>query len=485
MIRLILVPLACTLFLGACASTTIGTSQDKYGVVGVEMVNGVPSSNSSEQLYAAMDYYGAVQTYLWAMPAMGLKGWENGNIDMGADPSLDGQISLYRGYDGAAGILTPNTEVTYVISFVDTNVHGPAVWEIPAGLTAGYVGDQWQRPILDTGVTGPDQGKGVKLLILGPGQTEPKHDGTYTVIKSPTNVVWLGTRNMSPAGPEHERINAEFDSYPYERLDLMGRKKLRKNNDVFKQYQPHGMKFWNNLNQIVQREVMAERDIFFYAMMKNIGIEKGKAFTPSLAQVELLEEAERVGYLMSVNNSFKKRIEGAHYYETKRWYVALINTPDQIQASHGELFERASWFHEAIGSTRAMKLDGPGPGSTYLGQYEDADGHGFDGANTYKLIVPANVPAGQFWALTIYDSDSRTLIRNEQRSAEVNSLNDIVQNTDGTTTLYIGPSAPEGMERNWVQTSAGQTWFTYFRLYNPEMPYFDKSWQLNDIEQIQ
>jgi len=109
MIRLILVPLACTLFLGACASTTIGTSQDKYGVVGVEMVNGVPSSNSSEQLYAAMDYYGAVQTYLWAMPAMGLKGWENGNIDMGADPSLDGQISLYRGYDGAAGILTPNT----------------------------------------------------------------------------------------------------------------------------------------------------------------------------------------------------------------------------------------------------------------------------------------------------------------------------------------------------------------------------------------
>jgi len=230
---------------------------------------------------------------------------------------------------------------------------------------------------------------------------------------------------------------------------------------------------------------MAERDIFFYAMMKNIGIEKGKAFTPSLAQVELLEEAERVGYLMSVNNSFKKRIEGAHYYETKRWYVALINTPDQIQASHGELFERASWFHEAIGSTRAMKLDGPGPGSTYLGQYEDADGHGFDGANTYKLIVPANVPAGQFWALTIYDSDSRTLIRNEQRSAEVNSLNDIVQNTDGTTTLYIGPSAPEGMERNWVQTSAGQTWFTYFRLYNPEMPYFDKSWQLNDIEQIQ
>jgi hypothetical protein len=89
-----------------------------------------------------MDYYGAVMSYLWAMPAMGLKGWENANVDMGADPSLDGQISLYHGYDGAAGILTPNTKVTYVISFIDTKVHGPAVWVIPKGQTAGYVGDQ-------------------------------------------------------------------------------------------------------------------------------------------------------------------------------------------------------------------------------------------------------------------------------------------------------------------------------------------------------
>ena len=87
---------------------------------------------------------------------------------MGAHPSLDGQISLYQGYDEVSGILTPNTRVTYVISFVDTNVHGPAVWVIPAGATAGYVGDQWQRPILDTGVTGGDKGEGLKVLVVGP-----------------------------------------------------------------------------------------------------------------------------------------------------------------------------------------------------------------------------------------------------------------------------------------------------------------------------
>jgi hypothetical protein len=325
---------------------------------------------------------------------------------------------------------------------------------------------------------------GVKLLIVGPNQEIPEHDGSYKVVKSPTNIVWLGTRNMTPLGDEHERINEAFDSYPCNRPELAGREKLSKVDNAFMQYQPHEMEFWENLNTIVQREVMAERDVFFYAMLKNLGIEKGKAFNPTQDQIRLLIEAERIGYLMAMNNSFKKRFEGSQYYTGKRWYVALINYPDQIQATHGELYERASWFHEAIGSTRAMKLTKPGPGSTYLGQYTDSEGNGFDGGKMYKLEVPANVPAAQFWALTVYDGESRTLIRNTQRSAEINSLNEIKKNVDGTVTLYVGPNAPEGMKSNWVQTSPNKHWFSYFRFYNPTEAYFDKSWELNDFEEI-
>ena len=80
------------------ASTTRADNTDVYSVGDIEMINGVPTPEASERLFAAMDYYGAVLSYLWAMPAMGLKGWENANVDMGADPSLDGQISLYQGY---------------------------------------------------------------------------------------------------------------------------------------------------------------------------------------------------------------------------------------------------------------------------------------------------------------------------------------------------------------------------------------------------
>jgi hypothetical protein len=45
---------------------------------------------------------------------------------------------------------------------------GPVVWEIPAGQTVGIVMDFWQRWQADFGLTGPDKGGGVKLLIVGP-----------------------------------------------------------------------------------------------------------------------------------------------------------------------------------------------------------------------------------------------------------------------------------------------------------------------------
>ncbi len=433
-----------------------------------------------------MDFQRAAQVYLWSLPAMGLKGWENANIDAGASPDLDGQFVIYQGYDGVAGIMTPNQTVKYIIAFVDTAKFGPAVWEVPPGLTAGYVGDQWQRPVLDCGVAGPEKGKGTKLLIVGPGQKVPKHDPSeFKVVHSPTNVVWLGTRNMETDPVKIKEVNEGFDAYPFNRPNLKNRPMLEKSGKAFIQAQPHGMAFWENMNAIIQREVMEERDVFFWAMLKNLGIEKGKPFEPNEKEKAMLIEAERFGYLMAVNNTFKKRFDGSNYYGDRNWFVALVNDPMQKQENHGELDERASWFHEAIGSTYAMKLDGPGPGSTYLGSYEDTEGRGYDGGKTYKLNVPAKVPAGQFWSVSIYNSKNRTLIKNDQKRAEINSINGLVQNDDGSTDVFIGPKAPKGMENNWVKTQAGQTWFTYFRLYNPEQAFFDKSWKLNDIVEVE
>jgi hypothetical protein len=49
---------------------------------------------------------------------------------------------------------------------------------------------------------------------------------------------------------------------------------------------------------------------------------------------------------------------------------------------------------------------------------------------------------------------------------------------------YEGPTGkPEGAA-NFIKTTPGHGWFLYFRFYGPTESYFDKSWQLNDIEEF-
>ena len=61
-----------------------------------------------------------------------------------------------------------------------------------------------------------------------------------------------------------------------------------------------------------------------------------------------------------------------------------------------------------------------------------------------------------------------------------------MKNDDGSVDLYFAPELPEGKpESNGIKTTPGKGWFTYFRLYGPTQPYFDRSWVLPDIEEIQ
>jgi hypothetical protein len=59
---------------------------------------------------------------------------------------------------------------------------------------------------------------------------------------------------------------------------------------------------------------------------------------------------------------------------------------------------------------------------------------------------------------------------------------DLVVNADGSVDLYFGPTAPKGMENNWIPTLPGKAWFTYLRLYGPLEPFFDQTWCPGEIE---
>lgn len=74
-------------------------------------------------------------------------------------------------------------------------------------------------------------------------------------------------------------------------------------------------------------------------------------------------------------------------------------------------------------------------------------------------------------------------MQNKQQIADRSSRQkDLKTNADGSVDIFFGPTAPKGMETNWIPTVPGRAWFTYLRLYAPLQPYFDRSWPLPDIE---
>ena len=228
---------------------------------------------------------------------------------------------------------------------------------------------------------------------------------------------------------------------------------------------------------------MAERDRFFMAMLKPLGIEKGKPFNPTPEQKKILTEAALVGEAMAkANDFFNPRLEDSHYVDGSKWEFATVSPPDQRREYYDELDGRAAWFYEAVTNDPAMHGQRTGKGQVYMASNKDKDGDWLDGGRNYVLHVPPDVPAEAFWSITLYDVATRCLLQNEQKIADRSSRMDLIKNADGSVDIYMGPDAPKGKEANWIPTVPGKAWFPYFRLYSPKKAFLDRTWVLPDIE---
>ena len=475
----VLIALALALASAAARAETLDT---RIGPIPMEL--GLPADEATRQkLYDEMDFQRATQAYIWGLPIVSFAEWQNAaRTVFGAG---DTDMVIYESIADKLGILTANATTPYIGGFPDLAKTGPLVIDYPAGATAGGIGDFWQRPVSDLGETGPDQGKGGKYLLLGPGQQAPA-GGDYLVVRSPTNNVFVAFRVLDPDPEKAKSLIASFRIYPYSARDNPPETRiLRPEGRSWSQVPPRGIAYFERLNDIVQREPVMERDRMIMAMLKPLGIEKGKSFAPDAGQRKNLEDGARVGELMAQAKSFDKREPQALYRADTRWLYVILLDPSQEMENYSQLDERADYMYEAVTTSKGMVTKTPGVGQAYLGAYHDQQGNWFDGGKAYRLRVPADTPAKLFWSLTIYGAHDRVLIDNGKNIADRSSRTpDLVKNADGSADIYMGPQVPKGFENNWVPTVPGQAWFAYFRLYGPMEPYFDRSWKLPDIETL-
>ena len=318
--------------------------------------------------------------------------------------------------DGATLLLTGNCETVYGLCAIDLKRDGPVVIEAPAMLLGG-ISDLWQREIMGIGPTGRDQGKGGKFLLLPPDHDGAVPDG-YMAAKSQTFGVVFGVRGFQSGGgtapggcadEEHEVYPLSQAANPPATAFVNGSRK-----EIDTIFSDSGQ-YFADLAWLIDREPHETIPSHERFQLAAIGIEKGKPFTPDAARKALLDDAARFAAAIARTNSFDSADPARLVYPDRAWEWAFIGgSASGIRRATSTPTAAPSFAYIAIGMSPAMVEKHVGTGSQYLWTPRDGSGAFLDGGKRYRLRIPANIPAKNFWSVVAYDADSRSILRSGQ-----------------------------------------------------------------------
>lgn len=247
--------------------------------------------------------------------------------------------------------------------------------------------------------------------------------------------------------------------------------------------------FFSELHAVVDREPIPFLDPELRGIFSCIGIQKGKPFAPDQRMTKILTDAVAIGNATARALALRPR-ETSHYlFPDSGWWAPIPGGSYEWLKEGGDggrnLDARTLFFYQATLNTPAMMYKMVGVGSQYAGVSTDNDGNFFDGAKTYRLNIPADVPAKQFWSVVVYDTQTRSELQTGQPLPSKNNKRDnLAVNPDGSVDLYFGPAAPPGHDVNWIETVPRKSWFAYLRLYGPLDAWFDRTWRPGEVELV-
>src|SRR5262245_22523761 len=447
--------------------------------------DGFPDDETVRKVYDNLDFQRGVQALLIAMPAASLAAMRKGIRGFGPDNQT--VIIFPTLMDAKALFLTANTESIYASAWIDLK-NGPIVIESSPN-TLGIVDDFWFRYVTDLGNAGPDKGKGGKFLFLPPDYTGDVPKEGYYVFKSPTYGNWFMARGFQVNGdpkPGAESIKKHLRIYPLATAAKPPETKfVNVSGKSFNTIHAMDFTFFEEVDQVVQEEPNSAIDPETLGLLASIGIEKGKPFAPDERMKKILSEAAAVGSATSRALAFRPRNKEAFLYPNSAWCTAFVGGSYLFEKDGVRLLDaRTFFFFYATGITPAMAAKMVGVGSQYAAAFVDSKGKPLDGGKNYKLHLPPNIPAKDFWSILLYDNQTRSMLQTDEPHPSIGSQEKgIVVNPDTSVDIYFGPKPPAGKESNWVQTVPGKGWNTLLRLYGPLEPWFDKTWRPGESEE--
>ncbi|WP_373938862.1 DUF1214 domain-containing protein [Rhodococcus qingshengii] len=428
----------------------------------------------------------AVETAVWGMAAVNYEIMRSKMAPEGKNEFLFWSGLL----DWKNQTLTPNPDLIYYMAFIDPGRDGPMVIDIPAGsddhVLNGSVCNVWQVPLEDVGKFGADEGRGARYLVLPPGYDGRIPEG-YVVLQSDTNRVYALLRSVLPS-PTQAALDSGLEYcnrigiYPLAEADnpqSTARRDLR--GQLVDTRIPYDIRYWEALDRTVQAEPWLSRDRAFAEMLKTIGIERGRPFSPPPQRIALLESA-----IQEAHEWLRELYEREpSFFESRQWFFPAAR--DFIEGqnrnfANGEVYpytDRAVVYHMAFIGLKRL-----GVGQFYLVNIRDRAGNLFHSDRTYRMRVPAGVPVSQYWSVTMYDGDDHTFIRHATKFSVSSQTPGVKVNDDGSIDVYFGPKEIPGLESNSIATGDSDTFELMFRFYGVGPEVMSKEWELDDVDLI-
>lgn len=464
-----------------------GSNQVNSPIGTLEYLNGFPTADTAQKLYDELDYQRAVQAYVDTIPFVAYQGLYEGLVEIGAGKLGDTPVFSQLLNSGTC-VFTGNETTIYAINafYLDGE---PAVLEMPPGALAGLINNAWQQEMTPVGLVGPNQGKGGKWFVRPPGYEGETPEG-YLPLDSDTNkVIWMARGFVTETSTAEDARDLLRTIKGY-RLSQAG--EAIKPNVVNLGEESHDWcypdtgGYFDLLARGWEKEPGRTQDKILQGKLFTLGIKVGE---PRVAADErlagILDKAELMGHAMVNTLAYASKDPDITKWDGRMYENVFLGKDATIWENdkYIEVDRRAMYAYQAITTSYAMVAEWVGKGSKYFAGTVDSEGKKYDGSNTYRVPVPAKVPAGRFWSITVYDSATRSMIQNKTGLASVDSYADFERNSDGSVDIILSPTRPAGMERNWIQTNPNQGFFFYFRVYSPEKEFYT-SFIMDDVEHV-
>jgi hypothetical protein len=447
--------------------------------------DGFPDEATVATVYDNLDFQRGVEAYLAGLPAASMSALRAGHRSFGPDNRT---VLIFESLmDSRFVVLTANTETVYISAWLDTH-DGPLVIDVPPR-TLGMINDFWSRFVTDLGNAGPDHGQGGKYLLLPPGYSDAVPEG-YFVTRARTYGNILLSRGFMEDGdprPAVDALKAGFRIYPLAAAgDRPAMDFVDTSGVACTMVFASDASLFGQVGDVVRDEPLDAVDPETRGLLASIGIRRDAPFAPDARMQRILAEAAAVGTATARATAYSTREPDAYLYPDSGWKVFFVG--NDVAFSPGgvlDLDARTLFFCLGWGISPAEAVKMVGIGSQYGYAEHDATGRYLDGSATYRLHLPPGIPVRDFWSVTVYDPQTRSMLQTDQRFPSTGSQKKgIIVNPDTSVDVYFGPEGLAGKGANWVQTIPGKGWFVILRLYGPLEPWFDKTWRPGEIEPV-